>query len=94
VEFQCEKAKNCFENAQTYEYKFQYASKDIIDLYETFGEVIVNSTFRHPVFKVEMRSGTVLKGVLADDIVRVSFPDERLNEEKSAFEKALIDYIK
>ncbi len=85
MEFTVQKTENCFADAQTYEYKLPLTGDALLRLLDADWSIRINDKLRRPVFIAE-RQDLRLKGVLAETLVRASFPSAHALEEKAAFE--------
>ena len=90
--FSCKKTENCFSDSQTYEYALPAASGGLLDFFGTLGELRTNYKFRRPVFSCDLKNGVNIKGIIAEKIIKASFPDGRVDETKAELEKALAEY--
>lgn len=86
--FTSKKTENCFADSQTYEYALPVSGEEFRALLPADWAIRLNTKLRRPVFVAE-RDGVNIKGVLALSTIRVSFPDERWESEKRAFEEWL-----
>ena len=88
MRFEVKKTENCFSGAQTYEYRLPVRGQDFIALLcapAAVWDVKQNHKFRRPLFTAD-RNGINIKGILEANVIRVSFPECRHEEEKKAFE--------
>lgn len=86
----CKKVENCFQDSQTYEYQLPVDAAAFLALLDDSWTTRCNYKLRRPVF-ISERKGVHIKGILAGDIIRVSFPDARSEENKNIFEYWLMD---
>jgi len=84
MKFECKKTENCFADAQTYEYRLPI-SGEAFSRFLSGWEVRVNAKLRRPVFLAD-KNGVHVKGLLAHNVIRASFPQSRWEAEKAAFE--------
>lgn len=87
MKFECRKTENCFADAQTYEYRLP-VSGEAFSHFLSGWEVRVNQKLRRPVFLAE-KGGVHVKGLLSHNVVKASFPEDRWEAEKAAFEQWL-----
>ncbi|MGI6151769.1 MAG: hypothetical protein ACOYIR_07450 [Christensenellales bacterium] len=87
MKFECVKTENCFAGSQTYEYRLPITGEEFSRLLSGW-EVRVNARLRRPVFLAD-RNGVNVKGLLAHNVIKASFPEDRWEEEKAAFEEWL-----
>ncbi len=85
MKFECKKTENCFARSQTYEYRLPVTGEVLSGLLPDDWEQRRNLRLRRPVFIAD-RSGVNVKGVLANDTVKVSYPDTCWEAEKRRFE--------
>lgn len=84
MKFLWTKTENCFSDSQTYEYRLPINGEAFCALLDGW-ELRQNRRLRRPVFMAD-KDGVNLKGVLSYYTVRASFPTERWEAEKEAFE--------
>jgi len=84
--FECKKIENCFADSQTYEYKLPVTAEDFLQLLGEGWDTRCNHKLRRPVFLAEGH-GLRIKGTLAGNLIRVSFPDASWEQEKISFEE-------
>lgn len=90
--FTCEKAENCFANAQTYSYTLPVRlDEKILFKFEEKGELTLKKNFRRPFF-FWVYNQIQVKGIIHDDRMKVSYPDGVVDELKTEFE-VLIEEI-
>lgn len=87
MKFECAKTENCFADSQTYEYKLPVTGGEFVPLLSGWA-VRVNKKLRLPVFLAD-RNGVNIKGILSHNVIKASFPANRWEEEKAAFERWL-----
>lgn len=87
MKFEVKKVDNCFSDAQSYEYKIPITGAEIIKLM-TDWEITENHKYRRPMFIGE-RDGSHTKGILKANVFRVSFRNDRWEQEKAEFEQWL-----
>lgn len=88
--FSCKKAENCFSASETYAYALTVPMDEgFIARLEKLGELQVKRNLRRPFFFLDLADGTEAKGVLDDDVMKVSFPANSLERSKAEFEAKL-----
>ena len=85
----CKKAKNCFTDAETYEYMLSVPSERLMGFFASLGELKRNDAFRRPVFFLTLPDGVRVKGIVAEKVITVSFPSADFEETKKQFEETL-----
>lgn len=88
MEFECKKVENCFAASRTWEYRLPLTAEKFLALLPDTWEKRQNPRLRRPTFSAD-RNGVNLKGILAGNLLRASFPEERWEREKAEFEKFL-----
>ena len=91
MNFEVKKTENCFADSQTYEYRLPMTSHEFLSLLDGSWQTRCNLKLRRPVFLAE-REGIRIKGILAADLIRVSFPDQDWKNLKLQFEQELDNY--
>ncbi len=86
--FECKKTENCFVDSRTYEYRLPVKAEDFKNLLENDWQIRCNLKLRRPVFLAE-KEEIKIKGILAGDIIRVSFREDQWEVFKENFEKYL-----
>lgn len=87
MRFECKKTDNCFAASETWEYRLPETA-------ETFAarlggwQVKENRNYRRPMMTAD-RNGVNVKGILAGNVIRVSFPEVTWEAEKAHFENWL-----
>ena len=89
MEYECKKVANCFKDAQTFEYRLPVRCQQMLGLLSALGEVQQNDAFRRPLFSLETRDALRIKGILRERVLRVSYPEDRWQGAKEAFERWL-----
>lgn len=84
MNIECKKTNNCFADSQTYEYRLPVTVEEFAARLEGW-QLRRNERLRRPVLIGE-RGRVKAKGVLSGDLLRVSYPDDRWEAEKEAFE--------
>lgn len=83
----CEKVDNCFANARTYRYTLPFPTDETFTaLLGQWGSVFVKKNLRRPFFRVETDRKVQIKGILGDTAIKVSFPEDSWEEEKTQWE--------
>lgn len=86
----CEKVDNCFANARTYRYWMPFAlDEEKVDFLGQMGELFVKKNLRRPFFRIETDRGVQMKGIFGDKSMKVSFPEERWEEEQKLWEQQM-----
>ena len=80
------KTENCFSDSQTYEYRLPITVGAFIAYLDETWQVRRNEKLRRPVLMAE-KDGIRIRGILAQNDLRVSYPDESWETRKSDFEK-------
>lgn len=88
MNYSCKKVENCFSDSQTWEYKLPVSGEVFSALLPEFWSIRRNMRLRRPVFVAELE-GLIIKGVLGEQTIRASFPDNNWEEKKSDFENWL-----
>lgn len=91
MNFEVKKTENCFTDSQTYEYRLPMTGQEFLSLLDAAWQPRCNLKLRRPVFLAE-RGGIRIKGILAADVIRVSFPDQDWKNQKQQFEQELTNY--
>lgn len=82
--YEVKKVDNCFSDAQSYEYKVPIICAELVKRM-TDWEITENHKYRRPMFVGE-RDGSHSKGILKANVFRVSFRNDRWEQEKKEFE--------
>lgn len=88
--YECKKVENCFSGAHIYEYRLMMMADE--NLLESLSRIAVMKYYRNfprPCFQATLADGTTIKGVIADAVIRVSFPDNHPENSKRNFETLL-----
>lgn len=89
-----EKIDNCFANARTYRYHLPAAVDEAFaQRMGSLGSLFIKKNLRRPFFRIETESGVQIKGILGDRSVKVSFPEQRWEEEKVIWERQITKLI-
>ena len=91
MNFEVKKTENWFADSQTYEYRLPMTGQKFLSLLDAAWQPRCNLKLRRPVFLAE-RGGIRIKGILAADVIRVSFPDQDWKNLKLQFEQELDNY--
>ncbi|MGI6498494.1 MAG: hypothetical protein ACOX0U_06705 [Oscillospiraceae bacterium] len=89
ITFEAQKTDNCFADAKTWEYRISCRNEQLLHQLEKLGQVSYKMNLRRPIFKLSTDDGVRIKGNLAGSLLRVSFPTERWEAAKEAFEQTL-----
>ncbi|MDF2571296.1 MAG: hypothetical protein K0R55_2900 [Sporomusa sp.] len=88
------KVENCFSGTNVYEYRLPIKVDDgFINCFSTYGSVKYFRNFPRPFFKADFADGIVVKGVLTDSVIKVSFPDQDPQGCKQKFDRLLEELI-
>lgn len=85
MKFTCKKTENCFADSQTYEYVLPVSGEALLGRLAGW-ETRRNEKLRRPTFSAD-RGGVNVKGTLAGNAVRVSYPTDGSPAEKAKFEE-------
>jgi len=85
VEFEVKKTENCFSDSQTYEYRFPIGNQELLRFMKHYS-IRKYETLRRPTFLATDLGGIQIKGILKDNICKVSFPDAAWEVSKMEFE--------
>lgn len=86
MKFEVKKTENCFSDTQTYEYRFPINNQELLRFLNSFS-VKKYETLRRPTFLATDSGGVQIKGILNDNICKVSFPDATWEDSKIEFEE-------
>jgi pyruvate-formate lyase-activating enzyme len=87
MRFECQKTENCFAASETWEYRLPETAEAFSARLDGW-DVKENRRYRRPMMTAD-RGGVNIKGVLAGNVVRVSFPEDGWEAEKARFENWL-----
>lgn len=88
-DYEVKKVENCFKDSQTYEYKLEVnLDESTIHKFSPLGEIIIKN-FRRPIFMINCKDNTKIKGVINTNIIKVSFEDVSWEDSKKRFEDFL-----
>jgi hypothetical protein len=82
--FESAKTENCFSDSRTYDYRLPVTAEAFSALLDGW-DMRENRKYRRPMFTAD-KNGVNVKGVLSGTIIKVSFPEDRWEAEKAAFE--------
>lgn len=83
----CEKIENCFADTQTYAYYLPFpVTEEMLLREQGDGELKIKKNFRRPCYFLDLKNGIRIKGLLEDDIMKVSFPNDSWEMRKQEFE--------
>lgn len=85
---ECKKTENCFTDSQTYEYRLPVTGEEFLNVLDSSWQTRCNRKLRRPVFLAE-REEIRIKGILAANVIRVSFPNDAWEMHKKHFEEEL-----
>lgn len=92
IAIECKKTENCFTDSQTYEYRLPITAGDFLQFLDERWELRRNDRLRRPVF-LAGRDGVHIRGILAGNVIRVSFPDQSQKQKKENFENWLVSEL-
>jgi len=92
MDFKYKKIENCFADSQTYEYQIPIVAEEFLALLDDSWESRRNMKLRRPVF-VSEKGSIHIKGVLAGNLLRVSFKNDSWQREKELFEEFLVKVL-
>ncbi|HWR09031.1 hypothetical protein [Sporomusa sp.] len=93
-QFEWKKAENCFGGANIFEYRLAIrADEGFIAGLSATGSVKYHRSFPRPFFQASLGDGTTVKGVIADSVIKVSFPQGDWEGSKEQFEIFLTELI-
>ena len=94
-QYDCRKVENCFSGANIYEYRLRIkADEGFLENFTSVASLKYYKNFPRPCFQATLSDGTTLKGVIADSVIRVSFPDNQPQSSKDDFETLLENLLK
>ncbi|WP_094607077.1 hypothetical protein SPSIL_029940 [Sporomusa silvacetica DSM 10669] len=94
-QYECKKVENCFSSANIYEYRLPIKAKEeFIECFAPLGVIKYHKNFPRPCFQASLTDGATIKGIIADSVIKVSFPDSNPQECKANFEIFLEDLLK
>ena len=83
--YEHKKIENCFADSQTFEYRLPITAETFLALLQDGWTTPCNYKLRRPVFLAE-QDGLRIKGMLAGNLIRVSFPNNSWKQRKKYFE--------
>lgn len=92
MKFKVKKTENCFSNTQTYEYSLPVSNQELMKFLTLFS-IKEFTALRRPTFLATDAGGVQIKGIIKDNICKVSFPDLTWETSKMEFE-SFIDLLK
>lgn len=93
--YECKKIENCFTSSHMYEYRLPLkTAEEIIEQLGMNGQIKYFKNFPRPSFQIQFVSGITIKGVIADVVIRVSFPDTEPLTHQKIFEQSLTELLK
>ena len=87
MKFEIRKIENCFADSKSFEYTLPINGRKMLELCSDWDSRL-NEKLRRPV-AVLQRDGLIMKFVISDNHYRLSFPQDRWQEEKLKFEQYL-----
>ena len=92
--YEYSKKENCFSGAHVYEYRLATKlNTELLSHFARYGSYKCHSNFPRPFFQLILPDGTSCKGVLNDNIIKVSFPDSAPAKSKTDFEILLTEIL-
>ncbi len=92
--YEWKKAENCFGGANIFEYRLAVKTDEVlITGLGAAGAVKYHRNFPRPFFQANLIDGTLVKGVIADSVIKVSFPQDDWESSKKQFESFLAELI-
>lgn len=85
--FDSAKTENCFADSRTYDYRLPVTAEAFAARLAGW-RVAENRKYRRPMFTAD-KNGVNVKGVLSGRVIKASFPEDRWEAEKAAFENWL-----
>ncbi|HWR41705.1 hypothetical protein [Sporomusa sp.] len=93
-QYEWKKAENCFGGSNIYEYRLAIkADEGFIECLSASGSIKYHRNFPRPFFQAILADGTAIKGVIADSVIKVSFPQGDWEGSKDRFEIFLAELI-
>ncbi|SDF35419.1 hypothetical protein [Sporomusa acidovorans] len=88
--YECKKVENCFGGTYVYEYRLGIKnSEEFLEGFKPLAAIKYYKNFPRPFFQAVFTDGTTVKGVIADSVIKVSFPENDALESKQSFETVL-----
>lgn len=88
--YECKKVENCFGGTHVYEYRLGIkTAEEFLEGFKPLTSIKYYKKFPRPFFQAVFADGTTVKGVIADSVIKVSFPDSDALENKQNFETVL-----
>lgn len=85
--FEWKKAENCFGAAHVYEYRLAAkVDEALLNRFAAAGTLTCHRNFPRPFFQAVLANGISFKGVIADSVIKVSFPDGAPEAGKQQFD--------
>ena len=92
--YEYSKKENCFSGAHVYEYRLATKlNTELLGHLARIGNYKCHSNFPRPFFQLILPDGTSCKGVLNDNIIKVSFPDLEPEKSKNNFDLLLTEIL-
>jgi hypothetical protein len=78
-----------------YEYRLPLKTgEEVIEELGMEGQIKYYKNFPRPSFQIQLTGGIIIKGVIADVVIRVSFPADNPLKSQENFEKSLTALLK
>lgn len=92
--FECKKVENCFGGTHIYEYRLAVKTGDtFLERLGRLGKLDCRRNLPRPYFQALLPGGTAVKGVMNDQVIKVSFSSPGPAGGKQEFEELLRDLI-
>nr|WP_139164512.1 hypothetical protein [Dendrosporobacter quercicolus]NSL49886.1 hypothetical protein [Dendrosporobacter quercicolus DSM 1736]SDM94272.1 hypothetical protein SAMN04488502_10950 [Dendrosporobacter quercicolus] len=92
--FEGKKVENCFGGTHIYEYRLPVRTGDtFLERLGRLGKLDCRRNLPRPYFQALLPEGTTVKGVIDDQVIKVSFPSPDPAGGKQKFEELLRDLI-
>lgn len=86
-QYEFKKVENCFSSSHVYEYRLTFKTEEeFLECFNAIGSIKYYRNFPRPCFQATLKDGTTVKGVIADWVIKVSFPDNDPQGSKEHFE--------
>ena len=92
--YECKKVENCFSSSHMYEYRLPLKTREeVIEELGKGGQIKYYKNFPRPSFQIQFASGISIKGVIAEVVIRVRFPDDDPLTSQENFEQFLTELL-
>lgn len=86
-QYECKKVENCFSGSHVYEYRLAIkTTEEFLACFNAIGSIKYYRNFPRPCFHSTLFDGTTVKGIIADWVIKVRFPDNDPQGSKEYFE--------